>query len=77
MRAENDEEDDVSMRGGWGRQPLHELKGSQLEWSTIVEEGGRAKMTKLKQCLFCGFHYTGGPFQIRAHLDPVVVLVPG
>lgn len=24
---------------------------------------------KRKQCLFCGMHFTGGPFQIRVHLD--------
>ena len=57
----------------WGCQPIAKLKGTLLEWSTVDEVSGRARNTKRKQCLFCGFHFTGGPFQIRCHIDPAVV----
>lgn len=57
----------------WGRQPIQDLQGgSDLEWSTVVEACGRAKLVKSKPCLFCGFSYTGGPFNIRTHLEPTM-----
>ena len=34
----------------------------------IDEVAGRSHSVK-KQCLFCGLHFTGGPSQIRCHLD--------
>jgi|EP00962_Isochrysis_galbana_P062069 hypothetical protein len=55
----------------WGRQPIKDLQGAgDLEWSTIAEACARAKLVKAKPCLFCGFSYTGGPFNIRTHLNP-------
>jgi len=53
----------------WGRGPIAKLQGTQLEWSTVMEAAGRARDIKKKQCLFCGLHFTGGPSQIRCHLD--------
>mmetsp|Transcript_32514 Transcript_32514/g.103757 ORF Transcript_32514/g.103757 Transcript_32514/m.103757 type:complete len:479 (+) Transcript_32514:91-1527(+) len=53
----------------WGRQNISTLKGNDLFWATIMEDAGRKKNIKSKQCLFCGLTFTGGPFQIRAHLD--------
>ena len=44
----------------WGCQPIAKLKGTLLEWSTVDEVSGPARNTKRKQCLFCGFHFTGG-----------------
>jgi hypothetical protein len=42
-----------------------------LYWSTAAEDFGRKKFVGSKQCLFCGITFTGGPFQIRMHMDPV------
>ena len=48
---------------------MEELQGNALLWSTIMEMPARRKETKSKQCLFCGQYYTGGPFNIKVHLD--------
>ena len=56
----------------WGMQPLRDLKGSALEWSTIEEANGRAKSVRAKCCIFCGHAYVGGPTNIRQHLDKML-----
>eukprot|EP00962_Isochrysis_galbana_P050801 scaffold22137_cov127-Isochrysis_galbana.AAC.3 len=53
----------------WGEEPIDTLTGTKLEWSTILEAQGRAKMRKAKECAFCGKSYAGGPDAIRTHLD--------
>jgi hypothetical protein len=55
----------------WGEEPIDTLTGTKLEWSTILEAQGRAKMrkAKAKECVFCGKSYAGGPDAIRTHLD--------
>jgi hypothetical protein len=75
-----DEDDDFAGTAGntisaiWGRQDIADLKGNMLCWSTVMETDGRKKNTGSKQCLFCGLTFTGGPHQIRLHLDPVAPL---
>jgi len=66
---ENDDESEVMETPVvWGRQDISSLKGNNLYWATVIEEAGCKKNTGAKQCLFCGLTFTGGPFQIRAHL---------
>ena len=63
------------------RAPLESLRGSKLEWSTVVSSLGGAKgsqttaasLTQMyaapKTCVFCRHTYVGGPSSIRSHLD--------
>jgi len=53
----------------WGTEEVDTLEGSALEWSTIEEAAGRAKVVRAKCCLFCRHSYVGGPHNIRQHLD--------
>ena len=56
-------------KADWSSQCVSDLVGTEVEWSTITADtrltGGRKKKT----CLFCGHEYTGGPHDIRQHLD--------
>jgi hypothetical protein len=45
----------------WGCQPIHTLAGPMLEWSTVAEMPGKAKIRLKKPCLFCGHEYAGVP----------------
>ena len=69
LHAEGGEGSEAGFDQQWGRQPIDELEGSALEWSTIEEMAGRAKTVRAKRCLFCGHTYLGGPLNIRQHLD--------
>ena len=63
------------------RAPLESLRGSKLEWSTVVSSLGGAKGSQTqaaslthmsaapKTCVFCRHTYVGGPSSIRNHLD--------
>ena len=48
---------------------IDELKGCALESATVDAESAASKSRKTKTCIFCGMQYTGGPFNIRMHLD--------
>ena len=50
-------------------QLLAGLKGSDLHWSTVVEENGKAKSVRGKKCALCNKIYNGGPCIIEVHLD--------
>eukprot|EP00962_Isochrysis_galbana_P034563 scaffold11717_cov123-Isochrysis_galbana.AAC.1 len=55
------------------RKPARELRGTELEWSTVSmpSDDKEARSHKVKKkCMLCGAVYTGGPFNIRIHLDP-------
>ena len=53
----------------WNTRPIEDLVGSQLHWSTVVEEHGKAKTTKTtKRCAFCNKPYGGGPKDIEIHM---------
>lgn len=56
-------------RSSWGTEPVSELTGTNLEWSTIQEVDGKKKLRKKKACWLCGKVYAGGPDVIRIHLD--------
>ena len=63
------------------RAPLDSLRGSKLEWSTVISSLGGAEgsetqavtLTQMsaakKTCVFCRHTYVGGPSSIRSHLD--------
>ena len=48
---------------------IDELEGSALEWACVDAESAAIKSRKAKTFIFCGAKYTGGPFNIRLHLD--------
>ena len=48
------------------RTPCEELKGTELEWSTVRNKNKFDR--KAKECSFCGLHYAGGPAHIRLRL---------
>ncbi len=52
----------------WSEKPVSDLVGTELEWSTITPST-RCAGSKMKNCLFCGYAFTGGPNHIRQHLD--------
>jgi hypothetical protein len=43
----------------WNVRPIAGLKGSDLHWSTVVEENGKAKCVKGKKCALCHKTYNG------------------
>jgi hypothetical protein len=49
--------------------PVKELLKSALEWSTVKKGDLQGKGRPRLECLFCGAVYTGGPSDIRLHLD--------
>lgn len=58
-----------------GRQPIESLTAvGALEWAckrlqTPAEIQNKTKKTEARECLFCGYAFAGGPFQIRIHID--------
>ena len=50
-------------------EPVAELLKSALEWSTVKKGDSQGKGRQRLECLFCGGVYTGGPSDIRLHLD--------
>lgn len=58
----------VDVKIDWSDLPVADLRGTELEWSTIVQED-RFKNAKKKTCILCGHQYTGGPNIIREHMD--------
>ena len=50
-----------AMTDAWGTEDVDTLEGSALEWSTIEEVAGRAKVVRAKACLLCGHTYSGDP----------------
>ena len=50
-------------------EPVAELLKSALEWSTVKKGVSQGKGRQRLECLFCGAVYTGGPSDIRLHLD--------
>jgi hypothetical protein len=52
----------------WSTMSVEELRGTELEWSTVLPATRGAKQ-KRNVCLFCQFSYLGGPFKVRQHLD--------
>ena len=53
----------------WNTRPIEDLGGSQLYWSTVVDEHGRAKTTMTsKPCAFCSKAYGDGPKDIKIHM---------
>ena len=53
----------------WNLRAIGELKGTELQWSTIEEDKGKAKAVKGKKCALCLRGYSGGPQLIEVHLD--------
>ena len=64
-----EEEEEAAERSQNPEIEIASLEGSALEWATVDAESARVKSRKSKMCLFCGANYTGGPFNIRMHLD--------
>ncbi len=49
----------------WNLRNIVDLKGSDLLWSTVEEEKGKAKCVKSENCALCHKSYSGGPFLIE------------
>jgi hypothetical protein len=62
--GEEEEEEEVDL----SRQPVADLTGTKLEYSTLEESSRGATMRR--KCNLCKHEYNGGPFAIRAHLIP-------
>jgi hypothetical protein len=59
----------VSFGTPWNHRDLASMTGTEIEWSTIVEEDGKKKTSTRKECALCGHKFGGGPAVIRTHLD--------
>lgn len=73
MSANEDIDGEVAAVPVPARKPARELRGTELEWSTVSmpSDDKEARSHKVKKkCMLCGAVYTGGPFNIRIHLDP-------
>jgi hypothetical protein len=49
--------------------PVAELAKTALESSTVTKGDSQGKGRPRLECLLCGTVYTGGPNDIRLHLD--------
>ena len=52
----------------WSDVPVSDLCGTEIEWSVIATHLRYQNKVK-KPCLLCGHNITGGPRDIRQHLD--------
>ena len=63
------EGDDASGAEDWGKRAVKDLKGTELEWSTVTEP---TRKVKKHTCEFCGAQFQGGPNIVRTHLDAML-----